>query len=217
MLSIILLLAMASCMKPKSVSSEMVAYMNEKYDDHFEYVAPFGGHVGAITTQIIVASERFPDAQVWVEHYTKDGKDFFADNYVDYKYEEQTHEALLELLENVFECEVKLGFGVASKGTQNSFTNETTFEEYFTSAESYIGFNAVVSCDYMPESESDIEQKLLSAFADTGLIAGGSIYFSQSEETFQLLSNLSSSQRRMLKCMSFYMTTPTRFDSCEWR
>ena len=127
---IFLLTGVTGCMNNKeSVVDKMVSYMNEKYDDHFEYSAPFGGGPDATSTHIIVSSEKYPEAEIWVEYYTKDSNEIFADNYVSYKYEEQTRNALQNLLEDVFDSEIKLRYGVGSKGSVNDFTNNTSFKQ----------------------------------------------------------------------------------------
>lgn len=216
-LSLILLLGVVGCMRTESNADKMVAYMNEKYDDRFEYAAPFGGGPGATSTQITVKSEKFPDAEIWVEYYTENGKDVFADNYVDYKFEVETRDLLQKMLEEAFECDVILGFGVGTKGTRNSFTDETTFEDYIGSVDAYIGFNAVVRYGSEIENKDQIEERFLSVLDSYGIIANGSVYFAQTDETFKAFDTLSAAQQDSLKCLSFNMSGSGRFSSCEWR
>lgn len=203
-------------MSKESTTEKMVAHMNDKYDDHFEFSAPFGGGPGAATKQIIVKSELFPDAQIWVEYYVQDGKDVFVDNYLDYKFEQQTRDVLQELLEDVFDGGVILSYNVGTAVTPNTFSDATTFKEYSSSPESNIGFNAVVSQN-QEISDEFIESRILKVLMDSGVIASGSIYFSINESTFKPLSKLNFEERHSMRRFSFGMSSLDSFDFYEWR
>ena len=216
-LALFLLLGVSGCMTNQSYKEKMLAYMNAKYDDIFEYYAPFGGGAGATSTQIIVKSEKLPEAQIWVEYFTSDGKEVFADNYVEYKYEAQAYNMLKSLLEGVFECEVFLSFGVGSRGSVNDFTGRTTFEEYIASPEAHLGFNAVVSTGRTALEDADVEKLLAAAFIGAGMVADGDIYFAVDDDTCEALEKLTRDQRHSMRRLIYTMSSLTGFDSCQWR
>lgn len=213
---IFLLTGVTGCMNNKeSVVDKMVAYMNKKYDDHFEYSAPFGGGPDSTSTQIIVTSEKYPEAEIWVEYYTKDSNEIFADNYVSYKYEEQTRELLQTLLNDVFHSNVKLQYGVGTKGTVNNFTDRTSFEEYASSPASRIGFRAFVMDDGMAISIA--ENELKEAIENSGFVLSGLIFITDDATCFETAFDLSPKELSQVMQMQISMDAPLSFLMYEWR
>jgi hypothetical protein len=215
-LSAVLMIGVCGCMKNEPTIDKMVEYMNSKYSDHFEYSTPFGGGPGAISTQIIVKSEEYPDAKVWVEHYKQDDKDYFADNYVDYKYEQQTREILQKLLEGIYKCDVKLNFNIGTKGTRNSFTADTTFDEYIANPNSRIGFRAFVSNEYGQINKERVEEEMRSAITNTNIIIFGSIYFANEASQYESAFDLSFKVLDTLTSLQFDMESLGSFARFEW-
>lgn len=213
---IFLLTGVTGCMNNKeSVVDKMVAYMNEKYDDHFEYSAPFGGGPDATSTQIIVTSEKCPEAEIWVEYYTRDSNEIFADNYVSYKYEEQTRNALQNLLEDVFDSEIKLRYGVGSKGSVNDFTNNTSFNEFISNPASYVRFSAFVFDN--GTGISIAEKELKQAIEDSGFVISGLLYITSDEMEFEKAFELSDAELSKISKMQVIMDAPCSFLTYEWR
>lgn len=209
----ILMIGVSGCMDRNSTVDKMVAYMNDKYDDHFEYAAPFGGRPGATSKQIIVSSEQYPEAQVWVEYYEQDGKEVFADNYIDYKYEEQTRALLQELMENTFDGKATVLYSVPSKGGTNSFSDRTTFEEYISNTR--IGFRAIVllpsGIDCMP-----LENRLKEAVKHCELTAFGTVYFTDDGQEFEKAFDRPQRDMDLLYRLQFSMDEPGAFSSLVW-
>lgn len=204
-------------MNRNSTVDKMVAYMNNKYDDHFEYSAPFGGGPGATSKQIIVSSEQYPEARVWVQYYEQDGQEVFTDNYIDYKYEEQTRVFLQDLLEQVFQSRVVLRYDIGTSGTVNDFNDGTTFETYISDIRSDIGFQACVLLERDDFSTLEFEKKLKEAIKSTGLIAFGTIYFTEDAEIYAQFLGLSQKTRAQLDRLRLDMDGPNSFRSVEWR
>ncbi len=201
-------------MNRNSTIDKMVDYMNEKYDDHFEYSAPFGGGPGATSKQIIVSSEKYPKARVWVQRKEQNGKEEFTDNYVSFKYEEHIRSFLQELLENTFDGTVTVLYSVPSKGSDNNFSEQTTFEEYL--ANSRIGFRAMV----LLPSELDLkslENSLKESVKPIELTTFGSIYFTDSEQVFEKAFDQPQRDLGSLNQLQFSMDEPGLISSLEWR
>lgn len=177
-------------MNRNSTVDKMVAYMNDKYDDHFEYSAPFGGGPGATSKQIIVSSEQFPEAQIWVQYFERDGKEIFTDNYISYKYEEQTRNLLEDLLTEAFHSNVALFYNVGSKGTVNQFTEQTTFEEYISDIKAKIGFQACILLDVSELDTNLLKKEWEDTIRSCGLAAFGTIYFTDNVGEFNEVSDL---------------------------
>lgn len=208
-------------MNRNSTVDKMVAHMNDKYDDHFEYAAPFGGEPGATSKQIIVSSELYPEAQVWVQYYEQGDKEIFTDNYTSYKYEEQTRRLLEKLLMDAFHGNVALFYRIGSTGTVNQFTEQTTFEEYISDSKSKIGFQACVHLDVSDPDTDQLKKAWDEAIQSSGLVAFGTIYFTDNVETFNEVSRLSLKEFDLFNFDSFVqlrigMDELSLFEYSEW-
>lgn len=204
-------------MSRNSTVDKMVAYMNEKYDDHFEYSAPFGGGPGATSVQITVSSERFPNAKIWVQYYEIDGKEIYADNYISYKYEEPTRSFLQAVLESVFHADVKVLYSVGSKGTIADFSEETSFEEYISSIEADIGFRAFVFKEISQDDFYNLENNLKRELRSNSLMTFGSIYFTTNEIFYENCYKLSQKELDTLYSLQFDMLTLDTYRYFDWR
>ena len=202
-------------MKKTSVVDMMIDYMNEKYDDHFEYAEPFGGKPGDKTKQILVKSEKYPDAKIWVEHYSQNGDDAFADNYVSYKYENQTREALQSLLMNVFGSEVKVSYTVGLRGLRNNFTDNTSFEQYITDPASMIVFRAFVLDNGSAVSKGDNDLK--KAIDESGFVLFGTVYVTDNRDYYDEAFDLSYIEQSKIMALEINMSAPHEFLTFKWR
>ncbi len=208
-------------MNRDSTVEKMVSYMNEKYDDHFEYLSPFGGGPGATSKQIIVSSGQYPEARIWVQYYKQDNKEIFTDNYTSYKYEEQTRSLLEKLLKDAFHNNIALFYKVAIKGTVNQFTEQTTFEEYISDVKAQIGFQACVLLETSEVDTSLLKKAWEDAIKSSGLVAFGTIYFTKSAEAFDEVSRLSLKEFDLFNFDSFIqlrvgMGESSLFEYSEW-
>lgn len=130
-------------MNTNSVVDNMISYMNEKYDDTFTYVAPFGGGAGANSKQIIVKSEKYPDYDIWVEYSYKTEK--YSDNYTDYKYKKDVEEYFEKKFENVLNKKTKVVYSVVSSGCYDDYPADVTFEEYVNNIEQHFMLGIAVN------------------------------------------------------------------------
>ena len=212
---ILLVTGVTGCMNNKvSAVDKMVAYMNEKYDDHFEYSAPFGGRTGGTAIQIMVVSEKFPDADIIVTY--SPNLDKYSDNYTNYKYEQVTFEILKEILSNVLETEFLLTYK-ASLLPSSDFSDETTVETYISQIGSYIQFVAIVDKDYQIEDKDVFLDKLEAELEKHSILAQGRIYFAQTASQFTEFEKLDSDALDAMPRLYFTMTTTGQFNSAQWR
>lgn len=202
-------------MNRNSTVDKMVAYMNEKYDDHFEYSAPFGGGPGATSKQIIVSSEQYPEARVWVQYYEQDGEAIFADNYVAYKYENQTRTFLETLLGEVFSSEAKLRYEIGTIGMVHDFTKDTSFEDYASSPASQIGFRAFIFDD--GSAVSLAEHNLKQALVSSGFVLSGLVFVTDDADCFDAAFDLPARELSNVAQLQIIMDGPGSFLMYEWR
>lgn len=203
---IITMIGVSGCMN--NSQDKMITYMNNKYDDEFVYYEPFGGGIGSTSKQIIVKSKKYPEAKIWVAYYD----DYtFADNYVDFKYEQKTKEFLQTYLKNIFGCDVKVIYSVSAKGNRNSFDGNTSFDDYIESDESNIGIKVVVDIDFKKENQiiSIFEEKV----SNDNIIRFADIYFAETTEQFNNFDGTLSNVKRIV----FSKNVEDESCICEWR
>lgn len=213
---ITIMIGVCGCMGG-NIEDKMVKHMNEKYDDEFTYNGPFGGGIGARTKQITVNSHKYPDYKIWVE-YEKDGDNIiYRDNYVFYKYKDKVTDYLSNLLSEYFKCEVKVSYNISSKGGYQGFDNNTSFDEFKSTANSNICFTAVISPEYIIENEKMIGESLENVLKNNKIVAYGDIFFSNSNDNFKYYSELEQNEKLTMKSLSFTVDETGTFISSEWR
>lgn len=203
-LTVILMIGVSGCMninkqenefkginKSKTVHEKMVAYMNERYDDTFTFNAPFGGSVGIDSTQITVKSEKYPNEKIWVEYVVENGEEYYYDNYIDYKYENETREYLLEIMREIFDgSNVVVKYDVDSGGTKNEYDESTTFNQYIKGESTPIVFSAYIDADIGEQDKAGVIHLITAKFVDElNMKVIGDIYFNKSENNLFFITN----------------------------
>lgn len=202
-------------MRRESLADQMVNHMNEKYEDHFTYSAPFGGGTGGTARQILVTSEKYPDAEIVVTYSPED--DSYSDNYVEHKYEQQTYELLEEILSSAVKTDILLHYKVGYHGTTDFFSNETTFEEYVSNVESRIRFVAIVKEDYVIGDREEFLQILEKEFSKHHMLAHGQLYFAGNSSQFVNFSQLDVDILETMLWLRFRVSSDGTFSIIEWR
>ncbi len=190
-LTIILMLGVSGCMNNKekkveipknNINDNMIEYMNQKYDDTFEYLRPFGGSVGSSSKQIIVTSKKYPNMEIWVEcDYSSDNIKYY-DNYLDKKYEEETRDYLKNLLEDIFKCDIEITYNVDEGGTRGSNAGELSFEEYIDENANALIFRADVKENITEKDKNAIRHNIENKFVDEKLLKSvGTLYFNEAD------------------------------------
>lgn len=166
----------------------MLSYMNEKYPgEEFVYAGATGE--GADIMSAMVSSSSYPDKEVYVHCYTRDGAKTgteFEDDFIGIKYEKQTYETIKSLLERVTKSNVFITYHVTEGACPNKDGN-MTFEEYISLRDSYIGFVAVIN------KAVDVRWKFIdelkAAIREVGLCAQCVIYFEEDAEEFSKIED----------------------------
>ncbi len=153
----------------------MLEYMNTRYDDRFEYIGSYS------VSEILVASEKYPDKKIWVMEYGGNSSGY-TDNYLDYVYEEASFEAIRGMLEEAFGVPVVLTCRIPERGMPCSLPADVSLDGYLEGREDPFIFFAVVSPDYTPE-ESDTERRIMEMFGRMNITAV--IHFAETPEVFE--------------------------------
>ena len=165
----LLLTGLAGCSMTKNRYNHygVVKYLENKYDDKFEYYETYGGTLfdSDPWKRFICTSEKYPGKQISVIYDVN--HDASHDNYLDIKYAHQVDELIDSMLSEVF-GDAPYYFthyeGADLSSSASQFDADTTFEEYI--AEKHIHLTAFIKSD---KSNEEIESKLKEQILKNGI------------------------------------------------
>lgn len=164
------------CMKISSIRDELVAYMQDKYGDvygdTFSFKEVTGSHFGKPIREIVVSSERYPEAYIVAKYEKKDDGEVFSDNYMAVVYEEEVRSAIEEVVESVYgKC--KVFYSPLRTALPAEMGAETTAEEFMGKIESEI--RTVIFVETRDgEDRDELLETLRRALKEKGLLLRGS-------------------------------------------
>lgn len=193
----------------------LVKYLNDRYDDHFAYVSPFGGTLGDTSTQILASSERYPDHNVWVCHEIVNGVETYSDNYVDIVHEAETKAKLEQMFSNCFNGSARTNYAAQMYTWNDGFTDSTSFDEYFhTRSTPYIFSAHIVSANTAPWDEQSTVRCVIEAIQAEGIDVAATFFFFTTSEDYDRgsVTDASSDVYRLFLC--YY---DNQIKSSSWR
>ena len=138
----LLLTGLAGCSMTKNRYNHygVVKYLENKYDDKFEYYETYGGTLFDSDSwkKFICTSEKYPGKHILVIYDVN--HDEYHDNYFDIKYARQVDELIDSMLLEVFGDDpyyFNHYEGADITGLVSQYDADTTFEEYIAEAVSY--------------------------------------------------------------------------------
>ena len=163
----LLLTGLAGCSMTKNRYNHygVVKYLENKYDDKFEYYETYGGTLfdSDPWKRFICTSEKYPGKQISVIYDVN--HDAYHDNYFDIKYARQVDELIDSMLLEVFEDDPYYFIhyeGEGISGLTEQYDADTTFEEYI--ADKNHNLTAYIKSDKSNEEvESKIEEQILNS------------------------------------------------------
>lgn len=223
LLILLLLFGTVGCKKQPSTVDKMLAYMHEKYDDNFTYVDSFDGGLDKETKWIMVKSEKHPDWDVRVYYSAWGGDEKITDNYICCKYKKQAYEKFENMLESVFECDVKIDpmFSVterkdAKTGKRSDFNSSTTFEEFINSPYVRIYGNAMISPEFELKDKNNLENKLKTFIEKENLIINSFIIFPKNSYLFEQGFDLKAYEQKGIEQLHIIMYEHNEYEKIEW-
>ena len=161
----LILTGLAGCSMTKNRYNHygVVKYLENKYDDKFEYYETYGGTLFDSDSwkKFICTSEKYPGKHILVIYDVN--HDEYHDNYFDIKYARQVDELIDSMLLEVFGDDpyyFNHYEGADITGLVSQYDADTTFEEYI--AEEHIHLTACVKSDKSNEEiESRIKEQIL--------------------------------------------------------
>ena len=220
---VLIMFGVSGCMKDNKVINvennvnSILKYMEEKYNDTFEYAGSFGGSDDGKTKNIYVVSKNYPGNEISVCYHNDDGIAYITENYTQYRFKNETEEYITSMMKDLFGADVIITYIIASQGTENNFTDKTTFEEYISSEDSDIVFKAVVSNLYKIENMADVAERVKRAVEEISMIGNAEIYFASSPESFKSYSNLGFFEKKELNRIYFSKDTKNSIADYDWR
>ena len=163
----LLLTGLAGCSMTKNRYNHygVVKYLENKYDDKFEYYETYGGTLFDSDSwkKFICTSEKYPGKHILVIYDVN--HDAYHDNYLDIKYAHQVDELIDSMLLEVFEDDPYYFIhyeGEGISGLTEQYDADTTFEEYI--ADKNHNLTAYIKSDKSNEEvESKIEEQILNS------------------------------------------------------
>jgi hypothetical protein len=125
-----------------------------------------------------------------VGYSRENGKEVFADNYLFFKFREQTRTLINEILADVLGHDFKL-FYYSTHGVSSDMvlSADTTFEDYIASRVSTIIFRAVLAPGYDIGDRDVLVEKLRDAFISRNVIIyKGVLRFCDDPDTYEALN-----------------------------
>lgn len=172
------------CMKKSDnkinfTQQKMIDYMTDKYNESFSFISVYGGNPGTDVHKILVSSESYPEKEICVVYDSFN--DFYSDNYLGIKYEDETREYLKRILSGCFDGEVFVHYNADNLAMTENGNKNTTFNEYISSVQSGITFTAIVSTKRTSDENDLLMNNLQKALAEAGICCNGSIYFASDD------------------------------------
>ena len=160
----------------------IVSYMEDKYDDTFEYVNSFDGGFDVNQIAVILSSKKIVDEKIYVVYENVDGVVTYKDNYTQIKYEAQTYDLIKKLLTQTISEEILLTHRVLR--SKNNYSAHTTFDDFLKSTSSNVGFYAIVSPDYVINDILTLEEEIKKVFKENFSSCSVNIYFARTEDEY---------------------------------
>ena len=154
-----MLAGMSGCAKKppeKSIDTQALEYMEQKYGEKFEYAYPYGDSMTG-THQLLVTCDSYPDQLILVsiENYRTDNK-VFLDNFIAVKYRDQTVDFIRTCSNQIF-GETVVFYKVDAQALSPEITVDATFEEFL--ADTRVPLNILLEVKASTfVSEEQIEQ-----------------------------------------------------------
>ena len=217
----LILTGLAGCSMTKNRYNHygVVKYLENKYDDKFEYYETYGGTLFDSDSwkKFICTSEKYPGKHILVIYDVN--HDAYHDNYFEIKYAHQVDGLIDSMLSEVFGDDPYYFIhyeGEGISGLTEQYDADTTFEEYI--AKKHIYLAAYVKSD---KSNEEIESKLKEQILKNGIFCSW-IDLSFVEEFDKERMNDSSYIKEVVsvepevKHYSAFMKDNRTFTDCNW-
>ena len=218
--TILTVFGVSGCMSETNIrisTDGMINYMENKYNDEFEYVDSFGGADDNTNKNIIIKSKKYPDNEISVSIFDVEGKTHITENYTQFRFKDETEKYLTSMMNTLFGSDVIVTYNISSGGTANSFTEKTSFEEFISDSASGIFFRVVVGPSFSTQDMQTVADAVRRTAEESPAIMCVEIYFASSEDLFRPCSELANYEKNQLHRVYFEKDTVNGISDFEWR
>ena len=217
----LILTGLAGCSMTKNRYNHygVVKYLENKYDDKFEYYETYGGTLFDSDSwkKFICTSEKYPGKHILVIYDVN--HDAYHDNYFEIKYAHQVDGLIDSMLSEVFGDDpyyFRHYEGADVSGLVSQYDADTTFEEYI--AEENLSLTAFIKSD---KSNEEIEHEMKEQLLNNGIWCYEiNLYFDEDldENTLDYFAYRNDVIRKGKKSRHFYakMKDNKTFTECYW-
>ena len=185
----------------KVTRSDLVKYMEDKYNDKFEYIDSFDGGLNPNQKYILVSNSKFPGKEIKVIYNKEKDVERYKDNFTQVRYEEETYSLIEESLSKIFNQNFLITHEIVV--SNNNFDDNTTFEDFLKSDESGVRFYAVVSPEYQIDSLENLEKTVKEIFGEKFTDCDVNIYFAREKDEFLSFYEIPSWKLEEMKKIEF--------------
>jgi len=184
--SVVIMMGAIGCGARVTLQDQVIAHMNDKYDDTFSYHGPFGGGTGT-ATQMLLESAKFPGETFWISCQKENGELIVKETYPRVKYLKQTQVLIASILDAAIEADYyMIECGGGERAVSDKFSNELTFEEYIADKKSGISFFITIDGLVAASEQDDFEARLVNAFKEHGVcVSMGRLDFVEKREVYE--------------------------------
>ena len=166
-LTLSMLAGLSGCAKKppeKSINTQALEYMEQKYGEKFEYAYPYGDSMTG-THQLLVTCESYPDQLILVsiENYRTDNK-VFLDNFIAVKYRDETVDFIQTCASQVY-GDSTVFYRVTRWALSPELPVNATFAEFLTDPKARLNIMLEVKAsDYVSVEQTQQFAELLAAY-----------------------------------------------------
>jgi hypothetical protein len=166
-LVVVLLLGGVGCMRKnptQNINAVALAYMEQRYGEKFEYVAPWGNSMSG-THELLVECVSLPGQKilVQVENYKKADK-LFLDNYLAVKYYQETVDFIRDSATSEY-ASVSVFYDVFKDGLSPELSPDATFAEFLSDPRLQFAITIEVKAsDFVSEDQTEKIAELIAKY-----------------------------------------------------
>ena len=166
----------------KSLGEKVLAYMEKKYNEKFDYIGSTDGGFDTNNRTLLVSPRKDSDIQIDVSYRKIDSNEEYAENYTQIKYKDKTKNFIANILNEIFEVEAIVDYEYGC--SVNDFNELTSFEQFVKNEESAISFYAVISPEYNNDDTDKIKQLLKERCEKEFSYCRCNIYFARTKDEY---------------------------------
>lgn len=229
MVLVAILMGVNGCMGSKANGHKpyeevLLAHLQNKYGEIFEYVEPYLGTFGNSMKRILVVNELYPDEHIVVGGLLDDDGNVtgIQDNYMAVRLKKELIGTVLEIARHVYGEQVIIDYRVSDMLLPDTFDRDTHFAEYTSSTESSLNIGIIIGSTADVKKKETDAGRLRELLEENMIVTRGVIIYCKDINTYETLSGTDinpywSRKDWYLARGNFSMTSGYEFMYLNWR